>query len=147
MGNAVQERSNIMALEDAMKQLEGYDPEGKETCRITHHFAPGVYARAMFMPAGALVTGKIHLTEHLSIMARGKMSVYNGGESVDFVAGDIILSKPGSKRAGYAHEDSVWITIHATDMTDPEKIEDEIIVETFEEFDMMLEHEEIKRIL
>jgi hypothetical protein len=139
-------RESILKLEDAIKQMAGYDEGGKHLCRIEHHFAPGVYARAMFIPADTLVTGKIHLTEHLSIMAKGKMSVANDGESVDFVAGDIILSKPGSKRAGYAHEDSVWVTIHATDMTDPDEIESEIIVDTFEEFDNRLEHDELKRI-
>ena len=40
----------------------------------------------------------------------------------------------------YAHEDSTWTTIHATDLTDPDEIEDEIIADSFEELDLMLEH-------
>lgn len=134
-------RADILKLEDAIRALGG-----THECQIKHFFAPGVYARAMFIPADTLVTGKIHLTEHLSIMAKGHMSVSNEGDSVDFVAGDVILSKPGAKRAGYAHEDSVWITIHATELTEPEEIEAEITVDTFEQFDNLLEREELKRI-
>ena len=38
-------------------------------------------------------------------------------------------SKAGTKRAGLAHEDTVWITIHATKETDLKKIEANEIVE------------------
>jgi hypothetical protein len=40
-----------------------------ETCAvielpIVHRFTPGLYIREIFMPAGALVTSKIHKTEY-----------------------------------------------------------------------------------
>lgn len=139
-------RTDIINLECAMREMENYDEGGKETCRITHHFAPGVYAREMWMPAGCLITGKIHLTEHLNILSQGKVSVSNQGESIEMTAPHTFVSPVGTKRAIYAHEDSTWTTIHATELTDPEEIEDEIIAESFEELDLMLEHEELKRI-
>ena len=139
------ERGAVMALESAMSEMEGYDPEGKEICRITHYFAPGVYAREMWMPKDCLITGKIHLTEHLNILSQGRVSVSNKGESVMMVAPYTFVSPVGTKRAIYAHEDSTWTTIHATDLTDPDEIEAEIIAETFEELDKMLEYE-LKRI-
>ena len=35
---------------------------------------------------------------------------------------------PGTKRIGYFHEDSSWITVHPTDETDLEIIEQQVIV-------------------
>ena len=140
------ERADILKLEAVMQDMDGYDPEGKTLCRITHWFAPGVYAREMFMPAGVLITGKIHKTEHLNILSQGKLSVSNQGESITVEAPFTYVSPIGTKRAIYAHEDSTWTTIHATELEDPEEIEKEIIAEPFEEIDMLLEHEEMKRI-
>ncbi len=145
MKGLIKERGDILALESVMRDMDGYDPEGKEICKITHYFAPGVYAREMWMPAGCLITGKIHLTEHLNILSQGKVSVSNKGESVMMTAPYTFVSPVGTKRAIYAHEDSTWTTIHATDLTDPDEIEAEIIAETFEELDKMLEYE-LKRI-
>ena len=138
-------RNNILALEETMKNMAGYDPEGKELCKITHHFAPGVYAREMWMPAGCLITGKIHLTEHLNILSQGAVSVSNSDESIFMQAPHTFVSPVGTKRAIYAHEDSTWTTIHVTELTDPDKIEEEIIVETFEQLDALIGRE-MKRI-
>jgi len=135
-------RNSILNLEATMREMEGFDPEGKETCRIRHYFAPGVYAREMWMPKDCLITGKIHLTEHLNMLSQGRVSVSNQGESITMEAPHTFVSPVGTKRAIYAHEDSTWTTIHATDLTDPDKIEAEIIAESFEELDLMLEHKE-----
>jgi len=124
---------DILRLERAMEDLPGYDKKGETLCNITHHFAPGVYAREMFQPAGVLITGKIHLTEHLNILSQGMVTVSNKGESITLTAPYTFVSPVGSKRAIYAHEDSVWTTIHATELEDPEEIEAEITAETFED--------------
>ena len=146
MKSLTKERADILNLESAMSEMNGYDPEGKELCRIKHYFAPGVYAREMWIPKDCLITGKIHLTEHLNIISQGKVSVSNQGESVTMEAPYTFVSPVGTKRAIYAHEDSTWTTIHATDLKDPDEIEAEIIAETFEELDAMLEYQELKRI-
>lgn len=135
-------RRDILNLENAMRQIDGYDEGGKNLCRITHYFAPGVYAREMWMPKDCLITGKIHLTEHLNILSQGVVSVSNQGKSIMMHAPYTFVSPVGTKRAIYAHEDSTWTTIHATDLTDPDEIEAKIIAQTFEELDLMLEHQE-----
>ena len=103
---------------------------------ITHHFAPGVYAREMFVPAGILLTGKIHKTEHLNIISQGHFSVSNMGKSVDIRAPHTFVSPVGTKRAIFAHTDSTWTTIHVTEETDLEKLEDLTIAESFEALEM-----------
>jgi len=146
MNELERSRHDILALEETMQNMDGYDHEGKEICKITHYFAPGVYAREMWMPAGCLITGKIHLTEHICILSQGRVTVASGGDSATYTAPCTIISKVGAKRAIYAHEESTWTNIHATDLTDPEEIEDKIIAKSFEELDLMLAHEETKRI-
>ena len=138
-------RANILNLEASAQELDEY-VMGDGLCRITHYHAPGLYGREMWMPAGYMITGKIHKTEHICVLSQGKVTVANGGTSVTYEAPTTIVSPVGAKRAIYAHEDSVWTNFHATELDDPEEIEEEIIAESFEELDALLEHEELKRI-
>ena len=121
-----------------MQGLDDYI-EGDGLCEIKHYHAPGLYGREMWMPEGYLITGKIHKTEHICVLSQGKVTVSSGGEAVTYEAPTTIVSKVGAKRAIYAHVDSVWTNFHATELTDPEAIEKEIIAEDFEELDLMLE--------
>ena len=146
MKEVARARANILNLEEAMKELEGYDKEGKDICRITHYHAPGLYGREMWMPADCLITGKIHKTEHICVLSKGKVTVSDGGEVNTYEAPATIISKVGAKRAIYAHEESVWTNFHATELNDPEEIEADIIAQTFEELDALIEHDELKRI-
>ena len=146
MNELAKARANILNLESAIQEMDGYDEGGENICRITHYHAPGLYGREMWMPADCLITGKIHKTEHICILSKGRVTVANGGESVTYDAPATIISKVGAKRAIYAHEESVWTNFHATELADPEEIEDEIIAKSFEELDLMLEHQELKRI-
>ena len=135
-----------MALEETMKNMEGYDEAGQNICQITHYHAPGLYGREMWMPEGCLITGKIHKTEHICVLSMGTVTVANGTDVVTYEAPATIISPVGAKRAIYAHEDSVWTNFHATELGDPEEIEEEIIAKSFEELDAFLEHQDRKRI-
>ncbi len=126
-----------MALEEGMRNyperiLEDGRPIELETI---HHFAPGIYARELRIPAGVLLTGKIHKTEHLNMLVKGRIEISNAEGSKEMIAPQIFVSPPGTKRAGYAHEDSVWVTIHATTETDLEQLERDIVVDSFNELE------------
>jgi hypothetical protein len=43
------------------------------------------------------------------------------------------ITKPGTKRAIYTHEECVFITVHATDSTSIEDIEDEVVCTKYED--------------
>ena len=102
-----------------------------------HHFAPGVYAREMKIPKGVVVTGKIHKTTHLSIVSQGRISIATEEGNKIIEAPAIFVTKPGTKRAAYALEDTTFITIHVTEETDLEKIEQLVIAKDYKE----LEHD------
>lgn len=124
-------RTEILRLEAAMFAM----PEHHVTFKVTHHFAPGVYMRELFIPKGVTLTGKIHKTEHLNILSQGHLSVMTEDGVKELRASAVLKSNPGIKRVGYAHEDSVWITVHHNpdEERDPDKIEDRLIAKSFAE--------------
>lgn len=100
---------------------------------IKHHFSKGVYAREIFIPKGSFIVGKIHKFENLNILSQGDMSIISIEGCARIKAPFTIVSPPGVKRAAYAHEDCIWTTIHGTNETDVDKIEDEFIVKSYAE--------------
>lgn len=127
-------REAILRLEDEMRvALARGDLSPVPEFDVTHHFADGLYARELFIPAGTLLTGKIHRTTHLNIISKGEISVLTEDGMKRIKAPCTIVSKPGMKRVGYAHEDTVWTTIHGTNETDLEVLEKTLISPSYEE--------------
>lgn len=93
----------------------------------THKWADGMYARILPRPAGALIVGKVHKKEHFYIVAKGEVEVRSEDGVRRLVAGDVLVSKPGTKRAVLAILDSVCLTVHRTDLTDLDEIENELV--------------------
>lgn len=92
-------------------------------CQTKHYFGPSLYVREVTMPAGAVVIGKPHLTEHLCIMLQGRMIVVDSdGNRKELVAPLTFIGSRGRKVA-YILETTVFQNIYATDETDIEKLE------------------------
>lgn len=103
-----------------------------------HHFASGLYAREIFIPKGGMLTGALHKTEHLNIVTKGRITVLTeDGIKKNIKAPFTIVSRPGTKKVGYAHEDTIWTTIHATAETELSKIEADLIAEDFSDPDLI----------
>jgi len=95
-----------------------------------HFFIEGVYCRRVFRPEGTAILGKVHKKEHLFMCAKGKIIVLNaetGENPVVLNAGDIVISKPGTKRATFAVVDSIGVTIHRTNALTVEDAELELV--------------------
>lgn len=91
---------------------------------LKHIFSPGIYAREMTVPAGVLLTGKVHKHKHLVILSQGDISFYTDGKFVQRVAAPAtFVSEAGDRRMGYTHAQTVWTTVHATSETDIDKLE------------------------
>jgi hypothetical protein len=121
-------RTIISNIEEMCKQF------GEEIdIPVEHYFSKGVYAREMIMPQGALIVGKIHKHENLSILSAGEVSVLSVDGIKRIKAPYTFVASPGTKRVIYAHSEAVWTVIHGTDETDIEKIEEEFIAKDYEE--------------
>lgn len=97
----------------------------QQLCPLLHVFTPGLYTRQILMPAGTLLTSRIHLFEHPYIISAGVVSVWDletGWQT--FRAPHIGVTKPGTRRVLYIHEDCIWTTSHLNpdNETDPQKI-------------------------
>lgn len=107
---------------------------------LQHVFAPGAYARTIFIPAGSVIVGKIHKHPHLNVLSMGHVTVYTEGGGEEDLHGPLtMVSPPGTKRAVYAHADTVWTTIHLTNETDLDKIEEHVIAKTYEEYEQFVQ--------
>lgn len=95
-----------------------------------HHHSEGQYVREARIPKGIYLVGKTHKTRHLNILTTGKMTVWTVHGRVDLCAhkGPVVYETPaGVKKVGYAHEDSVWLTVHPTDEVDQDRLEYQFI--------------------
>jgi quercetin dioxygenase-like cupin family protein len=130
-------REQIMGLQDAMfaklqeMGLPHTPGNTDELCPVTHHHAPGLYAREIFIPAGVLIVGKIHKHSHVNTISKGRVIVATEFGTQELVAPVTFVSVPGTKRAVVAQEDTIWTTYHPTEETDLAKIEEEVIAPDF----------------
>jgi hypothetical protein len=95
---------------------------------VVHRFTPGLYIREIFMPAGSLLTSKIHRTEHPFVISQGVVSVWTKEEgTVTLRAPHTGITKPRTRRVLFVHEDTIWTTFHTGDETSAEEFESRII--------------------
>jgi quercetin dioxygenase-like cupin family protein len=92
-----------------------------------HFFSPGMYCRRVYRSAGTLIVGKVHKEPHFFMCAKGEIIAWTEVGMRKLQAGDVIESKPGTKRVTLAVTDAIGITIHRTDKTDLDEIEAELI--------------------
>jgi quercetin dioxygenase-like cupin family protein len=102
---------------------------------VSERLCDGMYLREMFIPKGTILTGKIHIREHVSIISRGDITIVTEQGTERYVAPQILISPPGTKRVGFAHEDTIWTTIHATPLRDLEKIPDSLTTMNYDEME------------
>ena len=130
---------NTQIIRNSIHNLEEALAEFPEEIQITeeqiteHFFAPGVYVRQVTIPAGSILTGKIHKTKHVSIISCGHVTVATERGIQDIRGPYTFINEPGEKRALYVHETVVWTTIHPTDETDLKKIEELVIARDYDE--------------
>lgn len=103
---------------------------------VSHRFSGGVYAREITIPKGTLLTGRIHKFDHFDVMVSGDISVSTDIGGCKRLTGfNIMEGKAGKKRAGYAHEDTRWITFHSAQERDPEEMYNILTCGSFEELE------------
>jgi quercetin dioxygenase-like cupin family protein len=95
---------------------------------IQHHFGGGVYAKETRIPAGYILVQHKHEFDHLSVVGSGIVQVTVDGKTSTVVAPACLLIKAHTEHRVQAVTDSVWYCIHATDCTDPAKV-DELLIE------------------
>ena len=133
----MQRRRRIEDLEAKMLDMDGGEKTAELRDGTKHHFCEGVYAREFFLPKGHTCTGRVHKTACFNVLLSGKITLAMGAleEPQVISAPQFFVSEAGEKKALYAHEDTVFITFHATELTDGDKMMDLFTVPTVKAFE------------
>jgi len=92
-----------------------------------HYFSDGMYCREVMQPKDSVVIGKVHIKPHLFMLLSGEMTIVGNGYRERVKAPYVLAADGDDKRALYAHEDSVYVTVHKTDKTNLDELEKELI--------------------
>ncbi len=129
-------RGQVIAFENVIKQHPGHLTA--EHFVTKHHFLPGIYMRELHIPAGMITTGKIHKYECVSILSKGVRATLVDGCIQVVNAPYMQVTPPGFKRISLTIEDSIWITMHLTDIIDIPTLERELVCDSEEEYQAFL---------
>jgi len=112
-------RDKISRFEDAIKQ----QPQVEDQTVLKHFFLDGLYMRQITIPAGVMLTGKIHRHHTTNFITRGKVAIYSEFDEQVITAPHVYISEPGTKKACLTLEQTTIINGHMTHETDLEKLE------------------------
>ncbi len=127
-------REKITELEEAIISVQGTTGEVMHKANpVKHTFAGGCYIREIYNPAHELIVTKIHKKEHPFFLMKGEMSILTEEGIQNIKAPYQGVTKPGTKRAIYTHEECIFITVHATENTTIEDVEDEVVCTKYED--------------
>lgn len=142
-------RQNVLTIEHGFKDkvASGELISGNSNNSLKHYFSPidakygcCTYAREILLQKGNLVIGKIHRHQHLNIISKGRVTVFTEFGKKELEGPCTFVSEVGLKRAVFAHEDTMWTTIHLTAHAGEEnldKIEDEIIAPNYSDIGLI----------
>ena len=130
-------REGIVKFEERLKTMPGV--QGPNSFPLKHTFADGMYIRQITVPAKMLTVTKIHAKEHPFFLLKGTISILTEEGIKKFTAPHSGITKAGTKRIIWHHDEVVLTTIHRTNETDIEKIEEEVTAKSFDELDNIID--------
>ena len=113
------------SVSEQFKELQGTFEVDLET---QHHFSSGVYAKQMMLPKGYFALSHAHNYDHLSILASGKVIVKTDESTEEFTAPACLTIKKNLNHSITALEDAHWFCVHATEETNPNKVDEVLIM-------------------
>jgi|GEM_PF-1176120 len=122
-------RERVLAFEAVLETQPQVEMKPK------HTFIKGLYSREVLFKKGTFATGRIHRDDHLDVVLSGRM-IMATDEGFEVAEPGPRISKAGNKKAGYALEDTVWITYHPTSSTTVAEVEKEIFINDFDEIEI-----------
>ena len=107
--------------------------------KLEHEFGEGTYVRKITMPAGSLYLSQIHKITHPYFVMKGEVTVISDEGVVKITAPYHGMTKPGTQRILYIHEECVWITVHPTDKQTVEEVVEDVIAKDYNDPKLKLE--------
>ena len=102
---------------------------------LDHVFVDGAYIRTITIPADIIMTSKIHKITHPYFIMKGEVDVLTEHGMQRISAPYQGITKAGTKRVLRTYSEVTWVTVHVTDETDLNKIEKQIIAESYDDLE------------
>lgn len=134
-------REAIISFENSLVDNDNVQLGDSVLCPLTHLFSDGMYVRQISIPAGTLLTGKIHKHQHPNFLMQGEVEVFTESDGFQVLKAPLsMISEPGTKRAIKTITDTIWVTVHnnPTNTQDLLELEDLVIAKSFEEYDAFI---------
>jgi hypothetical protein len=125
---------------DLMRHLEQIEADmlryEQADIPLEHLLLPGLYARKITIPADCRLIGKIQLHPHLNVLLEGDITFMVDGVVRRVQAGWSGGIAGGTKKIGYAHAKSVWMTVHPNPdhETDIQVLERRIVADNYAQY-------------
>lgn len=135
-GNVVELENQLIDMTEIAHLRSGEVLVGKETeelSPITNSWGDGCYVREWLCPAGVFTISRLHKFAHPFFVLKGTVSVMTEDGVQRIKAPHYGITQPGTKRVLYTHTETKWVTVHVTDLTDPDEIVEAMTVATFKE--------------
>ena len=125
--------SNIQKIELAEYYLKNYFEGTEQAAKelpLEHFICNKTYTRQITLPKDIILTGKVHNFDHTSIISKGDVTIMTDEGVTRIKAPTTWISKAGTKRLIYVHEETIWATIHQSEHTIVEDLEKELVHES-----------------
>ena len=102
---------------------------------VIHRYAGGICIREFTIPKHTFLTGRIYKHDHIDTMISGDITVSTDNGMKRLSGYNSFASMKGKKRAAYAHEQTIWTTVHNCPQMEDDEYIDYLTVQTFEALD------------
>lgn len=134
-GTSVAEnRRHFDEMEQILLQYPQIDADGFQ---LVERVSGGLYLREITIPRGCLLTGRVYKFDHMEMMVRGDITIYSAteGKRTRYTDHTVIEAQAGKRQAGFAHEETVWVTVNKVPDIAIEKMQAYTTTRTFAEYD------------
>ena len=108
MSSAEAAAESIKVLEEADIALPQVEIETIE------RIIGSMYAREILIPKGIRITSRVYKRGYVDIMISGDITIKDTNGERRLTGFNVLEGTAGRKRAGYAHKDTRWVTVHDT---------------------------------
>ena len=137
MSQSLANTGHIAALRGAMQEAIDAGELIQFEAPLDHYITPDLYARRVYVPAGAIISTKVHKSEHITVALKGHCIVVDEvGNRIEVIAPAVFVTKPGTQRSIYAVTDTEWLTAHSYQKEDKslENIEKVLVCDTMDQY-------------
>ena len=119
LADRLERREKIRRFEQAVSE----QTQVEDQTVLKHFFLDGLYLRQITIPAGVVLTGKIHRHKTMNMITRGKVAIYSEFDEQIITAPFMYISEAGTKKACFTLAETTIINGHMTHETDLRKLE------------------------